>query len=80
MLTITLKKIPVQLYERLKQSARVNRRSLNSEILACLEQAVSSQPVDVEEFLQGARRLREKTAAYQITDFEFKQAKQDGRP
>lgn len=79
MLTITLKKIPQELYDRLKLAAEQNHRSLNSEIIACLEQAVYSQPVDVEETLRRARLLREKTAAYRITDDEFTQAKQDGR-
>ena len=79
MLSITLKKIPQELYDRLKLAAEQNHRSLNSEIIACLEQAVFSQPVDVEETLRRARLLREKTAAYQITDDEFTLAKQDGR-
>jgi len=79
MLSITLKKIPQELYDRLKLAAEQNHRSLNSEIIACLEQAVFSQPVDVEETLRRARLLREKTAAYQITDDEFTRAKQDGR-
>ena len=78
--SITVKNIPAHLYERLKQSAEANRRSLNSEIIACIEQAVLSQPLDVEAFLAQARSLREKTQAYSLTDAEFNQAKQAGRP
>jgi plasmid stability protein len=38
--TITVKNIPTELYELLKQSAAANRRSINSEILTCIERAV----------------------------------------
>jgi len=35
--TLTLKNIPDELYERLKSAAELNRRSLNSEAIVCLE-------------------------------------------
>ncbi|HNS57464.1 MAG TPA: Arc family DNA-binding protein, partial [Nitrosomonas europaea] len=35
--TLTLKNIPDDVYERLKVAAEVHRRSLNSEIIVCLE-------------------------------------------
>lgn len=35
--TLTLKNIPDEVYERLKLSAAVHRRSLNSEAIVCLE-------------------------------------------
>jgi plasmid stability protein len=38
--TLTLKNIPDEVYERLKQSAEVNRRSMNSEAIVCLEQVL----------------------------------------
>ena len=78
--TITVKNIPADLYERLKQSARANRRSINSEVIVCIERAVSHRRVDPEATLARARALREKTVAYQITDDEFNQAKTTGRP
>jgi plasmid stability protein len=76
---ITLKNIPEELYALLKQSAEVNRRSLNKEIIACIEQAVSSQPLDTEAFLARARSLREAAQAYRLTDEEFDQAKREDR-
>lgn len=78
--TITVKNIPPDLYERLKQSAAANRRSINSEIIVCIEQAVRSGRIDPEAFLARARTLREKTAHHPITDDEFIQAKSAGRP
>ncbi|MCU0489778.1 MAG: Arc family DNA-binding protein [Anaerolineales bacterium] len=80
MTAITIKNLPPGLYERLKELAQVNRRSLNREIIACLEQTVFSQPIEVEEHLRQARKLRELTAAYQIADEAFRQAKESGRP
>ena len=79
MVTITLKNIPQELYARLKQQAESNRRSLNSEIIFCIEQAVSSKRIDPEELIARARRLRELTADYQISDDELNAAKNSGR-
>ncbi len=77
--TITVKNIPPDLYAQLKQSAEAHHRSINSEIIACIEQAVSSRKIDPEAILVEARRLREKTSEYQITDDEFTKAKSEGR-
>jgi len=77
--TITVKNIPPEIYARLKQTAQANHRSVNSEIIACIERAVSCQPFDPETILRRARQLREKTAEYAISDEEFNQAKNTGR-
>ena len=76
---ITVKNIPPDIYERLRQSAESNRRSINSEIIACIEQAVRSREVDPDLLLANARRLRAKTAVHPISDVEFTQAKRSGR-
>ena len=57
--TLTLKNIPDELHARLKASAALNRRSLNSEILIRLEQDVSRPVVDT---LVQAETLRAFTA------------------
>lgn len=80
MTTITVKNIPDDLYERLKQAARANHRSINSEIIACIERSVWPRPLDVETFLAEARLLREQTASYIVTAEELDEAKQEGRP
>ncbi len=36
MATITVKNIPGDLYEHLKERAQAHRRSLNSEVIVCL--------------------------------------------
>ena len=48
MATITVKNIPDDLYERLKQAARAHRRSINSEVIVCIERAVGLRQRDVE--------------------------------
>jgi plasmid stability protein len=78
--TITVKNIPSDLYERLKQVARANHRSINSEIIVCIERALRIQEISPHAVIASARKLREKTAHYTITDEEFTQAKSEGRP
>ena len=78
--TVTVKNIPEDLYAELKRAAALNRRSLNSEIIVCIEKAVRSQRVTPEDALANARRLRERTADYRISDEAFNRAKADGRP
>jgi len=80
MATVTVKRIPDELYEKLKTSAKTNRRSINSEIIVCIEQAVTSSRVDPELLIAGARELRERTAGFTIDDDILNQARQAGRP
>jgi hypothetical protein len=78
--TVTVKNIPADLYEKLKQSAQLNRRSINSEIVICIERAIRTKPIDPDAVLATARRLREKTMAHPISDHELAEAKAAGRP
>ena len=78
--TLTIKNIPDDLYVRLKQRAEINRRSLNSEVIVCIERAVRSRRIQPEAYLENARRLRERTAQYPLDDDEFNAAKMAGRP
>jgi plasmid stability protein len=77
--TITVKNIPPDLYERLKELADAHHRTMNSEIIACLEQSVSGRRLDPDTLLANARKAREKTSHYTISDAEFNQAKTAGR-
>ncbi|NLD36951.1 MAG: Arc family DNA-binding protein [Desulfatiglans sp.] len=80
MATVTVKNIPDELYDRLKSVAEINRRSLNSEIIVCIENAVSSHIIDFDEMLKNVRMLRQLTSGYLISDEAFNQAKTEGRP
>jgi len=79
MATVTVKNIPDELYERLKSAAEANRRSINSEIIMCIENTVVSRRINVHEMLENARQLRQMTAGHPITHEEFNQAKSKGR-
>ena len=78
--TITVKNIPPELYERLKQAAAENRRSINSEIIVCIERAVYNPKTRTPgEILSKARELRRKTNSYPVTDEDFTLRKTAGR-
>ena len=79
MATFTVKNIPDELYTRLKSVAVINRRSINSEIIMCIERAVVSRQINPIEVLENARQLRKLTANHPIRDEEFNQAKAEGR-
>ena len=76
---LTIKNIPDDLYDRLKEAARTHRRSLNSEILYCVERTLVPYKIDASEHLAIARKLREKTADYTLTDEFLDSAKNTGR-
>ncbi len=80
MTTITVKNIPDDLYDQLKRAAEASRRSINSEIIVCIERQVSSQRREVDDILLRARALRGLTSAAPVTQSQFDEAKRAGRP
>ncbi len=58
MANLTLKNLPHDVHQRLRQRAERNRRSLNQEAIDCLRAATSAHPVDVEDLLVGIRSAR----------------------
>ncbi|MCY7316372.1 MAG: Arc family DNA-binding protein [Rubrivivax sp.] len=56
--TLTLKNIPDAVYQRLKASAELHRRSMNSEAIVCLEAVLAPARVSPSERLARARELR----------------------
>ena len=68
---ITVKNIPDDLYEKLSRSAKINRRSINQEIIVCIENSVLNKAESPEQVLEKARRLRKKTAAHPINNDEL---------
>ena len=57
-MTITLKSIPDEIYAQLRQSADLHHRSLNSEVIACLERVLLPVTIHPEERLLRIQRLR----------------------
>ena len=80
MVTFTLKGIPAELYERLKARAAQNRRSVNSEILVCLEEVLRGQRRDPQELLAEFDEARDRLKVRPFSDAELKAAKNRGRP
>lgn len=58
MKTITLKDIPAPIHTALKQRAKMHGRSLNKEVLACLEMAVAPTRIDTHSLLFEIRKHR----------------------
>ena len=56
--TITLKNFPEALHGALKARANRNGRSLNREVVTCLEAAVSVSRIQVDEALASVDRVR----------------------
>ena len=77
--TLTIKGMPDALYHRLKERAAANRRSLNSEILIALEQAVATAQADPEDLLARADALRGRVRAAHLTDARLRAVKDSGR-
>lgn len=77
--TLTLKNIPDAVYDRLKQSAEMHRRSLNSEAILCLETALVPVNVSPSERLARARVLRAELPAKKYEVGEIDAAKRQGQ-
>ncbi len=77
---ITLKNIPPDIYERLKEAARAHHRSLNSEIINCLEAALKPRRVSPAERLERLRRLREDVSPARVSAADIRKAIDEGRP
>jgi antitoxin FitA len=75
MATLTIKNIPAGLYERLKKSAVINRRSINSEVIVCIEQSLLAPKSDPAATLSRIRALRTKSVPHQLTDAELHRIK-----
>lgn len=76
---ITLKNIPDTVYEQLKANAAAHHRSLNGELIATLEQALLSRPVDAEGQLAEIRALRAQLALPEMDPDEIQAAIDAGR-
>ncbi len=80
MRSLTIKGVPEDLLRCLRRRALLHRRSLNSEVLTCLEQATRAPAVDPEAWLAEADRLRGRLALHPATEARLRKAKASGRP
>ena len=77
---ITVKNIPDTVYEQLKLTAQTHHRSINSEILVCIEKEVMPIKIPAEQRIARARKLRSAIQLDEIDPGEIEQAIQEGRP
>lgn len=80
MATLTLKNVPEDLRQRLKESAARHHRSINGEAISCLERVLASNRLDPLEFLARARALRARMPRVFVTQRDLRIAKDKGRP
>jgi antitoxin FitA len=78
---LTIKNLPDDVYRQLKESARLNRRSLNSEAIVLLERSLGHRRRTVGESLAALRRLHERLQGLPPLDDELlEKARGEGRP
>jgi hypothetical protein len=80
MATLTIKGMPDALYERIRESAGANYRSINSEVIMRLEQALGSRRAAPEDLLARIRRARAGAGVQVVTDAFIREARAEGRP
>ena len=80
MSTLTIKNISRHLHRELKQSATENHRSLNGEVIACLEQALHKVTTNADAWLTKIRAVRKAAKSESLTDWDLLKAKTEGRP
>lgn len=79
MANLTIKNVPEPLVRRLKARAVRNRRSLNLEVIHCLEATTGPVPVDPEALLAHIRAVRPKLRGLRLTDRMLSRMKAEGR-
>ena len=80
MANLTVKNVPQVVVDRLKDQAVLHRRSLNLEVIACLEAAVQATPIDPDTLLAGIRGIRARPRGARLTDRLLARLKTAGRP
>lgn len=75
---ITLKNIPDDIHNSLKSMAKLNHRSLNNEIIHCLEMYTKVSKVETDLLLNKAHFSRSKIA-HTFSNVEINNAKNEGR-
>lgn len=77
---MTIKNLPDDLYEKLKERAQEHGRSINNEVIFCLKRALRSSPIDPEAFLARVDALQKKMSLPPLTDKILRKAREEGRP
>jgi plasmid stability protein len=65
--TLSIKNVPEELAERLRERAKRNHRSLQKELLAILEEAVAPKRLTLEEAYRRVKELNLRTGPESVT-------------
>ena len=76
---ITLKNIPDDLYTKIKQSAELNFRSINSEILFRLKSSLAQKKPEIDYLLAQIHDLNRQFQIPKLNDKLIFQSKNEGR-
>ena len=79
MATLTIKNIPDPLVRSLKSRATLHHRSLNREVISCLEAAAHAVPLDPGTLLATVRAVRRAPARRPLNDRTLSALKARGR-
>ena len=77
---ITLKNVPVNLYQQLKRSADAHQRSINGEAIACLTRALEPAQGITPELLESIRRFSDSLKPGMFDPKDIRAAIKKGRP
>ena len=76
---ITVKNIPKDLYDDLKQQARLNHRSINNEIIFCIKRSLKSERLDPKEFLDQLEKLHSTLEIPNLTEDLLNESRRERR-
>ena len=77
---LTIKNIPDDVYNALKDKAKQQHRSINSEVIMCLKRSLLPKRISPEERLSAIRAIRSQIKSAVITTEDIDQAINEGRP
>lgn len=77
---LTIKNIPDEVFQRLKRNAELHRRSINSEVIVCLESVLLPKRITPNEHITRAELHRSSIQASIITPEDIDRAIDEGRP
>ncbi len=77
---LTIKNIPDDLYDALKNIAKQHHRSINSEVIVCLKRSLLPKRINPDERLSTIRAIRSQIKPNTITAEDIDQAINEGRP
>ncbi len=80
MAALNIKSIPEDLYDELKKSAKLHHRSINSEVIAILEQVLMHTRITKEQHLRNAAETRSRVKPGIINVQDITNAIHEGRP